>query len=432
MKLADLKRVIGLDKKHKDTPHRAESNEPSQNIEDYEDEAASFVEGEQAVIRGVKRPVVLGIGVTLIVTFLIGIFWGMSSDDAEVPEKQHETKVMSQNELNSLQPDEEQLSRLRQYEQNDKASQQKDVQQPQQVKKLQQSGSGEPREAEDESYRRTQYQALPVIPQAQRYSPLPSYAALQPQPAPDETKDVSAGSNSLAAQAKDMFGSAIAFALKTQPSSDENSATAVSGINSQTANNTSMNTYIPISETMLQAGTLIPAMLLTGINTDAGDIAQAQITADIYDSLTGNNLLIPAGSKVLGTYKAGSNGRINIDWQTLIIPDSGSWNIGNSMTAVDNMGYSGLKGHVNSHTGKVLSSGAISTGLAAVAGIAGGNSSVSSNNSYSYGQLAAQGAMANFLNTASALFQKNINAAETITIEPGYQFNIFVTQAISF
>ena len=129
MKLADLKRVIGLDKKHKDTPHRAESNEPSQNIEDYEDEAASFVEGEQAVIRGVKRPVVLGIGVTLIVTFLIGIFWGMSSDDAEVPEKQHETKVMSQNELNSLQPDEEQLSRLRQYEQNDKDSQQKDVQQ---------------------------------------------------------------------------------------------------------------------------------------------------------------------------------------------------------------------------------------------------------------------------------------------------------------
>lgn len=430
MKLADLKRVIGLDKKHKDTPHRAESNEPSQNIEDYEDEAASFVEGEQAVIRGVKRPVVLGIGVTLIVTFLIGIFWGMSSDDAEVPEKQHETKVMSQNELNSLQPDEEQLSRLRQYEQNDKASQQKDVQQPQQVKKLQQSSSGEPREAEAESYRRTQYQALPVIPQAQRYSPLPSCAALPP--APDDAKDVPAGSNSLAAQAKDMFGSAIAFALKTQSSSDENSATAVSGINSQTANNTNMNTYIPISETMLQAGTLIPAMLLTGINTDAGDIAQAQITADIYDSLTGNNLLIPAGSKVLGTYKAGSNGRINIDWQTLIIPDSGSWNIGNSMTAVDNMGYSGLKGHVNSHTGKVLSSGAISTGLAAVAGIAGGNSSVSSNNSYSYGQLAAQGAMANFLNTASALFQKNINAAETITIEPGYQFNIFVTQAISF
>lgn len=430
MKLADLKRVIGLDKKHKDTPHRAESNEPSQNIEDYEDEAASFVEGEQAVIRGVKRPVVLGIGVTLIVTFLIGIFWGMSSDDAEVPEKQHETKVMSQNELNSLQPDEEQLSRLRQYEQNDKASQQKDVQQPQQVKKLQQSSSGEPREAEAESYRRTQYQALPVIPQAQRYSPLPSYAALPP--APDDAKDVPAGSNSLAAQAKDMFGSAIAFALKTQPSSDENSATAASGINSQPANNTSMNTYMPISETMLQAGTLIPAMLLTGINTDAGDIAQAQITADIYDSLTGNNLLIPAGSKVLGTYKAGSNGRINIDWQTLIIHDSGSWNIGSSMTAVDNMGYSGLKGHVNSHTGKVLSSGAISTGLAAVAGIAGGNSSVSSNNSYSYGQLAAQGAMANFLNTASALFQKNINAAETITIEPGYQFNIFVTQAISF
>lgn len=430
MKLADLKKVIGLDKKHKDTPHRSESNEPSQNIEDYEDEATSFVEGEQAVIRGVKRPVVLGIGVTLIVTFLIGIFWGMSSDDVEVPEKQHETKVMSQNELISLQPDEEQLSRLRQYEQNDKASQQKNVQQPQQVKKLQQNSSSEPRETETESYRRTQYQALPVIPQAQRYSPLPSYATLQPPP--DETKDVSVDSNSLSAQAKDMFGYAIAFALKSQSSSDENSATTASGINSQPANSSSINTYMPISETMLQAGTLIPAMLLTGINTDAGDIAQAQITADIYDSLTGNNLLVPAGSKVLGTYKAGTNGRIHIDWQTLIIQDFGSWNIGNSMTAVDNMGYSGLKGHVNSHTGKLLSSGAISTGLAAVAGIAGGNSSVSSNNSYSYGQLAAQGAMANFLNTASALFQKNINAAETITIEPGYQFNIFVTQAISF
>ena len=141
--------------------------------------------------------------------------------------------------------------------------------------------------------------------------------------------------------------------------------------------------------------------------------------------------MIPAGSRLLGTYKAGNNGRVNIDWQTLIIQDCGSWNLDGSMVAVDNMGYAGLEGHVNNHAGKVLTAGSIATGLAAVAGIAGGNSGVS-NNSYSYGQLAAQGAMSNFLNTASSFFQKSIDTAETITIEPGYQFNIFVTQAISF
>lgn len=417
MNIADIKKIIGFNKKKISSTE--ETMEPSSNIDDYEDSSASFVEGEKAVVRGVKRPVVLGIGVTLIATFLIGIFWGMSSNENDAPKKQPETKAMSENELNSLQPDAEQLSRLSQYNQSNQSD--KAVQQPQQIKRLQPANSDNAHESE--AYRRNQYQTLPVIPQTQRYS-----SHVLPQPAVSTAGE---DDRNIKKEVKELFDSAIAFTVGNNKNTDNKNTENIQPLSSSMNGTGTMNTYVPINENMLQAGTLIPAMLITGINTDAGDIAQAQITANVYDSLTGNNLLIPAGSKVLGNYKAGNNGRINIDWQTLVIPDGGSWNIGNSMTAVDSVGYSGLKGHVDSHAGRVLSSGAIATGLSAIAGIAGGNSSVS-NNSYSYGQLAAQGAMANFLNTASSLFQKNINAAETVTIEPGYQFNIFVTQTITF
>ena len=100
------------------------------------------------------------------------------------------------------------------------------------------------------------------------------------------------------------------------------------------------------------------------------------------------------------------------------------------MIAIDGAGYAGLVGNVNNHTSKMLSAGAFTSALAALGGVAAGNTS--SANNYTAGELAAQGAMSNLLNTASSLFQKNMNVQPTITIQPGYQFNIFVTNSIFF
>lgn len=461
MDFKSLKKVIGLGKnvnkensKEQDDyseaadSENAKSNPDKYNVENYEQDNVSFVEGEKSPIKGVKRPVVLGIGAIFITTFVIGMFYGFSSDTPKQHKQEESTGAMSDSAIESMSPTKEQVSRLAQYNQKNNGNEQNKTLNPEEAKKLQQvnrANSTQPRSdfnnrENNNSYNPNQYRQLPTIPQQQqRYNSFP-YAALQMQPPAVPAASVNSKDEGVVEKVKETFNSAIAFlGGKT---SNNSAAVASSGDTSaevQPAVSTSSSSYsnaggmsyIPISSSMIQAGTLIPAILVTGVNTDAGDMVQAQVTSNIYDSLTGSTLLIPAGSRLLGTYKAGNNGRVNIDWQTLIIQDCGSWNLDGSMVAVDNMGYAGLEGHVNNHAGKVLTAGSIATGLAAVAGIAGGNSGVS-NNSYSYGQLAAQGAMSNFLNTASSFFQKSIDTAETITIEPGYQFNIFVTQAISF
>lgn len=462
MDFKSLKKVIGLGKnvnkensKEQDDYseaadyENAKSNPDKYNVENYEQDNVSFVEGEKSPIKGVKRHVVLGIGAIFITTFVIGMFYGFSSDTPKQHKQEESTGAMSDSAIESMSPTKEQVSRLAQYNQKNNGNEQNKTLNPEEAKKLQQVNRANSTQSRSDfnnrennnSYNPNQYRQLPTIPQQQqRYNSFP-YTALQMQPPAVPTASVNSKDEGVVEKVKETFNSAIAFlggktsnnsvAVASSSGDTSTEAQPVVSTSSSSYSNAGGMSYIPISSSMIQAGTLIPAILVTGVNTDAGDMVQAQVTSNIYDSLTGSTLLIPAGSRLLGTYKAGNNGRVNIDWQTLIIQDCGSWNLDGSMVAVDNMGYAGLEGHVNNHAGKVLTAGSIATGLAAVAGIAGGNSGVS-NNSYSYGQLAAQGAMSNFLNTASSFFQKSIDTAETITIEPGYQFNIFVTQAISF
>ena len=183
----------------------------------------------------------------------------------------------------------------------------------------------------------------------------------------------------------------------------------------------------------LQAGTIIPVVLCTGINSDIGGQVVAQVQQNMYDSATGRNLLIPVGSKILGTYGKGSpnnSGRVEISFNTIVLPDGGSYSVNGCLVAVDGAGYSGISGKVNRHTGAVVSAGMFSSALAALGSVAAGN--VNSNtNTYSAGQLAMQGAMANMMNTASSLFQQGANRQMTVTAAPGATFSVYVTQGIT-
>jgi len=236
---------------------------------------------------------------------------------------------------------------------------------------------------------------------------------------------------------QDRLKAAISFALGQGGSTNNavggntapTSATASGG--SDTTDGTV--TYMAPSDTFLQVGTVIPAMLCSGINTDVGGQVSAQVQADVYDSATGSTLLIPAGSRLMGSYEAGkasTSGRLSITFTTLILPNGGSYNIGQSMIATDADGYMGIAGNVNSHTGKAISGGMLSTAIAALGSLATGGTS-SSSNTYSAGQLAEQGAMSSLITSASSLFNKGASIQATITVDPGYQFNVYIKQGIS-
>lgn len=228
--------------------------------------------------------------------------------------------------------------------------------------------------------------------------------------------------------------SAISFGIGTQ------NADGVSKVNPNeqgNAENTNQNagklTYTAPGKNVLQAGTLIPVMLFSGINTDAPGQVTAQVAQDVYDSATATNLLIPAGSKLLGSYD-GSNaasGRVNITFSLLVLPDGGSYALGESLVAVDGKGYNGVAGKINRHTGSVISGGMLSSAIAALGSYAAGNTSVTAN-TYSAGQLATQGAVANLMNTASQLFKDSTKRQATVTIEPGYEFNVYVVAPVIF
>ena len=99
----------------------------------------------------------------------------------------------------------------------------------------------------------------------------------------------------------------------------------------------------PVSDFELLAGTVIPASLITGINSDLPGLAIAQVTQNLY-GLSGT-LLLPAGSRLLGkidSVVAFGQSRALVVWQRIVMPNGTSIEIDNT-PASDTEGYSGSR-----------------------------------------------------------------------------------------
>ena len=191
--------------------------------------------------------------------------------------------------------------------------------------------------------------------------------------------------------------------------------------------------YFAANDSTLVAGTVIPVRLLTGINTDVEGQVMAEVLIDVYDTTTGTKLLIPQGSRLTGSYekKSVSNGRVGVNFKQLVLPDGGSWTISENIVAIDGAGYAGVCGKIHHHTGEKISAGMIGASIAAMGSLAAGNVS-SSNDTYTAGQIATHGAVANLIDSTSEIFKKASDIENTVTVEPGYEFNVYVTNNITF
>lgn len=190
------------------------------------------------------------------------------------------------------------------------------------------------------------------------------------------------------------------------------------------------NLVKPISPYEIQAGTIIPAELITGINTSLPGDVVAQIQQDIFDTMTGRFLLIPKGSKLLGKYDsqiAYGQERVLIVFYRVIRPDGSSILLSKAAGA-DLLGQSGMQGNVNNHWAKVIGAATLSTLLSVGAGVASDN--VGTNNTYyrSASQNAALGAASGVSSTGQQLTNQAINIQPTLTIPVGHQFNIIVNK----
>lgn len=122
----------------------------------------------------------------------------------------------------------------------------------------------------------------------------------------------------------------------------------------------------PASPYVLQAGSIIPAALVTGLTSQSTGLAIAQVTQDVYDSLGGGHLLIPAGARLLGEYATATldgQSRLGVAWTRLILP-SGRSLVLDKLPAADLQGMAGLRDGVDRRWRQVWSAAALSTVLA--------------------------------------------------------------------
>lgn len=204
-------------------------------------------------------------------------------------------------------------------------------------------------------------------------------------------------------------------------------------LNKTDKHDTHINDFLhePISPHQIQAGTVLPAVLTTGINTDLPGYIEAQISENIYDTVTGETLLVPQYTRVLGeqdsrvTY---GQTRLMVVWTRLILPNGKSISIGR-MGAADGNGTPGLNADVNTHFWDRLVPGVVlGSVLGASMQIAEGSTNVVDP---TFGQLATQGASQNFNQAAEQITQKNLGVQPTLTKQPGERVRIFAHQDIT-
>lgn len=232
-----------------------------------------------------------------------------------------------------------------------------------------------------------------------------------------------------------MISSSLAFAIASDIANGKSIKEVVNdNINVSTAyDNYNDDNFVDydISYT-LNAGTVIPATLLTGITSDVpgGDVV-AQIRQDVYDSLTGIHLLIPQGSRLIGTSgQAGSRGnkRIGVIFTRIILP-SGVSIILPDQKAIDGVGYPGLEDEYTEHKGAAYGSAFMAALLGAAAQSATGDTS--GDDERSPGQEAVAGAVAEILRTGEKFVDRELEKQPTITINPGFQFSVFINQDLN-
>ena len=182
----------------------------------------------------------------------------------------------------------------------------------------------------------------------------------------------------------------------------------------------------PASPYQLMAGTIISASLVSGLRSDLPGFVIAQVTENVFDSVSGRYLLIPQGSRLVGKYDnvvAFGQERALVVWQRIILPDGASVVIDN-LPATDTGGYAGLSDEVDLHTWKLLKGVALAT----VLGI--GNSLASSNTDSDILKALRESAGQTTNRAGQRLVEKNLNVQPTITVRPGWPLRIIVHRDI--
>lgn len=234
-----------------------------------------------------------------------------------------------------------------------------------------------------------------------------------------------------AAQAKNQTDAMFASMVGGTPASNNDSARAndskfVKEFAADTEVKKGLRSSRMESPYTVMEGSVIPAITLREINTDLPGVVTAQVTTDVYDSLTSRYPLICKGSKFVGRYNNDvqvGQSRLQFAFTRLILTDGQSFAL-TGFDGSDMAGSAGVEGDVNNHFLKIygtsLAIGVLADQVTKTSAVPQGT----------YAQPSATGQI--MVETTKNILNRNRNISPTITYERGSLINVEVKRDMVF
>ena len=178
----------------------------------------------------------------------------------------------------------------------------------------------------------------------------------------------------------------------------------------------------PLSPYQVMAGTMIPASLVTGINSDLPGTIIAQVTQPVYDTVAGKFVLIPQGSRLIGRYQSEvsfGQDRALVVWDRILFPNGTSITI--SEPGADAQGASGLADRTDHHWNRVFAA----AGLATLLGI---GSELGNGDDDDIIRAIRSGTSDTVNQAGQRAVDRNLGIQPTIRVRPGWPVRVIVTR----
>jgi type IV secretory pathway VirB10-like protein len=189
----------------------------------------------------------------------------------------------------------------------------------------------------------------------------------------------------------------------------------------------------PLSPFELKTGTVIPGVLIGSMNSDLPGEIIAQVSRNVYDTATGNHLLIPQGTRLFGHYDSNvtfGQGRLMVSWDRLIFPNAYTLDL-EGMSGHDEGGSAGYADRVNQHYLQIFGAALLTSLLSAGYQLSQPQQS-SLLATQSNGQIAAGAVGQQLATVGTQIAQRNLQVQPTIEIRKGYRMNVMVNKDIVF